>query len=191
VPKSYHDPEHVGYQEVDHQFQVWLADNFQLPPRGVLLIATPETTVVGPKNPALLEERGRILQDYLAQALNARLLRPKSLVDRNQPGLPRADYRLETTIVDYSEGDRATSLSIIPGSFGAGHPWILVRGKLVDLRSGRPLFRFVAKRGFEGREAGASWTGHEDPLKAQIKDLALDCADLVERARDGRSLLSK
>ena len=188
VPKDYHDPEHVGYFQADHQVRVWLADEFKLPPAGEILIANPDNTVVAPSNPAQLEERGRALQTYLAQALNARVLHPRAVVDHNQPGLPEGAYRFETTIVDCYEGNRATSLSIIPGSFGAGHPWILVRGKLVDQRTGEPVFRFVAKRGFNGREAGDSWTGNEDPLDANIQDLAMDVADLLERARDGRPL---
>lgn len=76
------------------------------------------------------------------------------------------------------------------GATGAGYPWILVRGALRPCDGGEPVFRFVVKRGFEGREAGDSWSGYEDPMKELIKDMALDVSELVERLRDHRPLRS-
>lgn len=191
VPKDYHDPEHVGYREADDGIRVWLKDGFSLSPTDQILVPQPDNVVVGPPNDAVLEERAMQLQASFVQALNASLHEPSALPDFNElrRNVPR--YRLELTIVDAWEGDRAAATSLIPGTFGAGHPWILVRGKLIDTTLDGPIFRFVAKRGFEGGEAVDSWFGHEDPMAHGIRDMAKDVSQVLERARDGRPVLTE
>lgn len=191
VPKDYHDPEHVAYREADEGIRVWLKDGFALSSTDQILVAQPENTIVDPPSEALLEERAMHLQACFVQALNARLHRPSAAPDFNERRRSIPRYRLELTIIDAREGDRVLSTSIIPGAFGAGHPWILVRGKLIDNTLDQPIFRFVAKRGFEGWEAVDSWAGHEDPMAKGIRDMAVDVATVLEKARDGRPVLSE
>ncbi|MCP5523192.1 MAG: hypothetical protein H7A46_16775 [Verrucomicrobiales bacterium] len=191
VPKDYHDPEHVGYREADHGIRVWLKDGFSLSSSERILVSQPDNVIVSHPNDAILEERAMQLQTCFVQALNAALHEPSAEADFNELRASVPRYRLELTIVDAWEGDRALATSLIPGTFGAGHPWILVRGKLTDTTRGEPIFRFVAKRGFQGQEAVGSWSGHEDPMEHGIRDMAMDVCQVLERARDGRPVLTE
>lgn len=191
VPKDYHDPEHVGYREADHGIRVWLKDGFALSSECQILVAQPDNVIVSPPNEATMEERAMQLQAGFVQALNASLHDPSAVADTRERRRHEPRYRLELTIVDAWEGDRVAATSIIPGTFGAGHPWILVRGKLIDTDIDEPIFRFVAKRGFAGWEAVDSWAGHEDPLAHGIRDMAIDVSRVLERARDGRPVLTE
>lgn len=190
VPKDYHDPEHVGYQNADHNFLVWVSPDFHLDPARDIQVPLPGSTVVGPANTVEIERAAWQLRTYVVQALNNRLHRPTaravSSPDR-RPDDPDC-FWFELTIADHNPGHRSTSVFPLVGATGVAHPSILIRGSLIDTASAEPVFRFVAKRGFSGREAGASWTGDEDPMTAYLKSAAVDLADLVERARDGRSL---
>jgi hypothetical protein len=192
VPKDYHDPEHVGYREADHGIRVWVKDGFSLSPTEEILVAQPDNVVVTSPHDAVLTEREFQLQACFVQALNAALHEPSAVRDFNELRRTIPRYRLELTIVDVWEGDRVAATSLIPGTFGAGHPWILVRGKLLDTRfNNEPIFRFIAKRGFQGWEAVDSWAGHENPMLYGIRDMAKDVSQVLEQARDGRPVLSE
>ena len=168
-----------------------MKDGFSLSPNDQILVAQPDNVVLSSPQDAVLTEREFQLQACFVQALNASLHEPSALRDLGELRRTIPRYRLELTIVDAWEGDRVTATSLIPGAFGAGHPWILVRGKLLDTNYNEPIFRFVVKRGFGGWEAVDSWAGHEDPMTHGIQDLALDVSRVLERARDGRPVLSE
>lgn len=190
VPKDRHDPEHVGYREVDKHTQIWMAHDFQLAPDAQILVSRVRHTVVAPESDAWLEERAGMLQVNFVQALNARLVHPSAIAEFEEVSHRRVRYRLDMTIVDASEGNRPLA-TFVTGTFGLGHPWVVVRGTLVELPSGKPIFRFLAKRGFDGHDAVDSWYGTEDPMAGHLRNLALEMADIIERARDGRPLTGK
>jgi hypothetical protein len=185
VPKEYADPEGVVYRDAAHNLRVWVADGFDFGGYAALHVA-PTGSSVPPLADAAQAARFGRLQEAIRTNLIAEL-GAQRLVASVTPDTLTADVegkvlKLETDVVDYYAGSMTERILV---GFGAGSPYVMVRGKLTDLASGRRLMCFLVKRGFEGLDLGV---GNESVLRQQIRDLAKDTANIAGRVKDRRPL---
>lgn len=184
APKTTVGRDGATYTNTIHNFRVWSADGFAPAElRGSTLALAPTTSdVVEQKKPEEVEQFERLrraLADQIYYALEskkifARILSPTSTD-------PAGEYKLTTSIVEYYPGNAALRFTV---GFGAGYPSITVNGVLRN-PAGDPVLRFETQREFEARPFEYT---DEQILENNIKDLAVDLADYIDRVVTGKPL---
>ena len=184
-PKTITDSAGVTYTKTIHNLYVSQAPAFDPPAlKGKTLAIFPTASGVPAQAKAdeaeQFERMRKRLRDELVYALEAENL--FRTVTAAEPASHASDYALDTTIVEYYPGNPALRFTV---GFGAGYPSITLRGAIRDRASETPLFLFRTQREFEARPFEYT---DEQILENNIKDLARDFADYLERSINKRPL---
>ena len=183
APKTSVGRDGVTYTNTIHGFRLWAANQFNpadLKSKTLSVPATASEVAEQKKQEEAeqFERLRRLLADQIVYALESKKIFAKvNTAALNEP----TDYKLNTTIVEYYPGSAALRFTI---GFSAGYPSITVHGTFVDA-SGQPMLRFETQREFEARPFEY---GDEQILSNNVKDLAVDLADLVDRLGTGKPL---
>jgi hypothetical protein len=190
TPKTVQGREGVTYTNTIHNLQVWAANDFQgADLRSKTLVVTPTRSDVPAQEKrseaAQFDRLRRLLADQLFYELESkRIFQRVVSPNAGEPataGNGAGDLRLETSIVEYYPGNAALRFTV---GFSAGYPSITVYGVLRDA-SGEPVLRFETQREFEARPFEY---GDEQILENNVKDLAKDLSDYLDRVIQGKPL---
>lgn len=169
----------ITYTRAIHDIGVWTSEDFDIQKIDSISVAAAKSEVPMQTKKEEIEQFERLkraLSDRLAAALAAKGF--EAGVQRREATTP-SGFVLEPYIIDYYPG--SPGLRFIIG-FGAGFPSITVRGILKDEASEKVLFRFETQREFEPRPFEY---GDEQILQSDVKDLAVDIADYLDRLKRG------
>ncbi len=185
VPKDYADPEGVQYQDAAHEIRIHVVDNFDFSGATALFVAPTKSTAKREEKADEVAQFERILanvHDDFAAAFTKAALLPQITTDASQLPATGPTLELETTVVGYYRGSAAERVLI---GFGAGSPYLMVRGRILDRTTGEARLHFLVKRGFEGLDRGID---DESILRGNAKDMAVDVADVLKRVKEHRRL---
>jgi hypothetical protein len=183
APKTSVGRDGVTYTNTIHNFRVWVADQYNPAElKGKTLSVAPTASEVAEQKKKdeieQFERLRRLLPDQISYALDSK----KVFAKVNQPAVTEGtDLKLNTMIVEYYPGNAALRFTV---GFSAGYPSITVHGTITDA-AGKPLVRFETQREFEARPFEY---GDEQILSNNIKDLAVDLADFIDRIANGKPL---
>ena len=173
----------IAYRQDKDLQRVWIADGFAFQGYDVLHVQDTRTEVpnVNPDGVENMKWATGFLRDEIVAALRAKNVFPAVVADAAQIKPGARVLRLENTIIEYEKGGGGARF--FAGLYGAGQPVIRVRGRVVD--GARPVFAFDARR--SGDTGTARMFGGYRSDKAiqeeDIRDLAVDLADFIARAR--------
>lgn len=185
VPKDYADPEGVEYQDASHEIRIHVVDNFDFSGAVAMLVTPTKSTAKREEKADEAAQFERILGNVhhdFAAALDKVGLVPQVTSDATQLPATGTTLEFETTVVGYYRGSAAERVLI---GFGAGSPYLMVRGRILDRTTGEARVHFLVKRGFEGLDRGID---DESILRGNAKDMAVDVADVLKRVKEHRRL---
>lgn len=186
TPKTSVGRDGLTYTNTIHNLRVWAANDFnpgQLQTK-TLSVSPAASEVPEQKKQDEIEQFERLkraLTDQFFYALDTKRVFEKVVSPNASGSGENADAKLETSIVEYYPGNAALRFTV---GFSAGYPSITVHGILRD-KAGEPILRFETQREFEARPFEY---GDEQILENNVKDLALDFADYLDRLVKGKPL---
>lgn len=186
TPKTVTGRDGLTYTNAIHDLKVWAAPGFDPAGlRGKTLVVTATRSEVAPqskeKEAEQFERLRRATADQMFYALDAKQVFGKVVSPNSTDPRTGTEFTLDTSVVEYYGGSAALRFTI---GFSAGYPSITVHGILRD-SSGAPALRFETQREFEARPFEY---GDEQILENNVKDLALDLADYLDRIVNGKPL---
>jgi hypothetical protein len=183
-PEMSTDSTGVTYSKTIHDLHVWKVENFQFQDlKGKSIVVPPATSEVAPQQKPeevqQFERLRRVLRDQIVYSLEDRKVFSSVRGAETAQG---GDYELQIAVVEYYPGNVALRLTV---GFSAGHPSITVRGTIREVSTGRSVFQFRTQREFEMRMFEVT---DEHILENNIKDLAVDFSDYLNRSISGQPL---
>jgi hypothetical protein len=174
------------YTNTIHNLTVWFAPGFsgeQLRGKAVVVAETKSEVAEQqkPKEKEQFERLRHLIADQLYYALDAKKSFQRVISPNTSGPAADADYKFDTSVVEYYAGNAALRFTV---GFSAGYPSITVHGIVRD-KAGEPVFRFETQREFEARPFEY---GDEQILENNVKDLAKDVADYLDRVVNGKPL---
>ena len=141
TPRKILGPEGVTYLQTEEGLKVWLADGFEFTGYDTLVVTETKLETQGrdEKETNRLNLMQKDLQQQLMTALQTSKLFSSVVTSDSQVKPGSKTLKLQNSIVRFSRGNTASRWMV---GFGAGVPYVVVRGQMVDVADNKPRFRY-------------------------------------------------
>ena len=187
APKEFMGEDGYRYRRTDKLDKVWLAEGFKFHGyEGLLIKDTSVADAVKPKDEKE-SERLTLLQRSLPKDLSLTLdleeVFPKVTTSAADLPVEAKVLHLETEILEFSRGSSSLRFGV---GFGAGMPFVRVRGRMVDPVANTNVFRFELDE--TGDWFGSGYSSSRTIQNAATMEVAEDVAAFVGNVARGHEV---
>lgn len=186
VSAPVHAADEIEFQRVDKLDKIWLKDGFAFKGYDVLLVNKLTTEGIEPKDEKeadrlKLLERG--YADDMARGLERFGGFPKGTSKESEVPADKKKLVLDTKLLDFSRGSSAARFGL---GFGAGMPYIKIRGTFHEGDASKPLAIFEMDE--KGDWFGGGYSSNESLQEKASSELGKDLGRFIEKVANGEKI---
>jgi len=182
-------PDHREYQRVDKLDKIWLAEGFTFKGYDVVLVTPLNTEDITTKDEKEADRLNLLKRGYaedMARGLERFGAFPIGTSKESDVTAGQKKLVLDTRLVDFSRGSSAARWGV---GFGAGMPYIKIRGTFHEGDPARPLAIFEMDE--KGDWFGGGYSSNESLQEKASMELGKDLGRFIEKVQKGEKIKYK
>jgi hypothetical protein len=179
----------VEFQRVDKLDKIWLADGFAFKDYEVLLVTPLNAEGIQPKDEKEADRLNLLKRGYaedMARGLERFAGFPKATSKEADVPAGQKKLVLDTKLLEFSRGSSAARYGL---GFGAGMPFIKIRGTFHEGDPAKPLAMFEMDE--KGDWMGGGFASNESLQEKASSELGKDLGRFIEKVRNGEKIKYK
>lgn len=181
--------EPIEFQRVDKLDKLWLADGFTFKGYAVLLVTALNAEGIQPKDEKETDRLNLLKRGYaedMARGLERFAGFPKATSREADVPAGQKQLVLDTKLLEFSRGSSAARYGL---GFGAGMPYIKIRGTFHEGDPAKPLAIFEMDE--KGDWMVGGFTSNESLQEKASSELGKDLGRFIEKVRNGEKIKYK
>jgi hypothetical protein len=179
----------IEFQRVDKLDKIWLADGFAFKGYEVLLVTALNAEGIQPKDEKEADRLNLLKRGYaedMARGLERFAGFPKATSREADVPAGQKKLVLDTQLLEFSRGSSAARYGL---GFGAGMPYIKIRGTFHEGDPAKPLAIFEMDE--KGDWMSGGFTSNESLQEKASSELGKDLGRFIEKVRNGEKIKYK
>ncbi|HSH14906.1 MAG TPA: DUF4410 domain-containing protein [Verrucomicrobiae bacterium] len=179
----------IEFQRVDKLDKIWLAEGFAFKDYEVLLVTALNAEGIQPKDEKEADRLNLLKRGYaedMARGLERFAGFPEATSKEADVPAGRKKLVLDTKLLEFSRGSSAARYGL---GFGAGMPFIKIRGTFHEGDPAKPLAIFEMDE--KGDWMGGGFTSNESLQEKASSELGKDLGRFIEKVRNGEKIKYK
>lgn len=179
----------IEFQRVEKIDKIWLAEGFAFKDYGVLLVTALNAEGIQPKDEKEADRLNLLKRGYaddMARGLERFAGFPKATAREADVPAGQKKLVLDTQLLEFSRGSSAARYGL---GFGAGMPYIKIRGTFHEGDPAQPLAIFEMDE--KGDWMGGGFTSNESLQEKASSELGKDLGRFIEKVRNGEKIKYK
>lgn len=181
--------DNIEFQRVDKLDKIWLAEGFAFKDYEVLLVTALNAEGIQPKDEKEADRLNLLKRGYaedMARGLERFAGFPEATSKEADVPAGRKKLVLDTKLLEFSRGSSAARYGL---GFGAGMPFIKIRGTFHEGDPAKPLAIFEMDE--KGDWMGGGFTSNESLQEKASSELGKDLGRFIEKVRNGEKIKYK